>query len=239
MEIEYIKTVSSTNDHILVCDRDMALVYSDFQTKGRGQRGNGWESETGMNLTFSFMLKPNELKASSQFVISKMVALALVNTLHLYDIEAKIKWPNDIYVEDKKISGILIENVLSSNGMLSKVVCGIGLNVNQVQFLSDAPNPVSMAMSTGKNHSREQVLSDFCDEFEKLYVGYDFQNSKSVDFSYWEELYRRDAYHKYIDAEGEFIGKIIAIGQYGELIVERKSDGLIKSYLFKDMKYLW
>ncbi|MDE6431375.1 MAG: biotin--[acetyl-CoA-carboxylase] ligase, partial [Duncaniella sp.] len=116
------------------------------QTAGRGQRGNSWESAPGKNITMSILLRPEGLHPSRQFVISRAVSLAITGVLRRYmpASAVRVKWPNDIYVDDRKICGILIENVISSASIRQSVV-GIGINVNQRRFLSDAPNPVSMA----------------------------------------------------------------------------------------------
>lgn len=238
MEIVYIDIVSSTNDEVASRNCGGMLIYSDYQTKGRGQRGNSWESKAGENLTFSFLLKPDSMKADRQFTISKIVALSVVNTLERYGILADVKWPNDIYVGDKKISGILIENVLSSSGYLSKIICGVGLNVNQTVFHSDAPNPISMQILLSQPLNRKAVLDLFCSEFEKLYTPKNVECSDIIDCLYLKNLYRRGQFHEFEDNDGVFTGKIVGIGDWGELLVERKGDNAIKSYLFKDVKYI-
>lgn len=117
------------------------------QTGGRGQRGNSWESAPGKNLTISILTVPEGLRPAQQFSISEAVALGVCDLLAHYDIDARVKWPNDIYVGHEKIAGILIEHSLMGMGF-QYTVAGIGLNVNQQTFLSDAPNPVSMAQIT-------------------------------------------------------------------------------------------
>ena len=238
MEINYINTVTSTSDHILVIDKDMALIYSDYQTKGRGQRGNSWESQSGKNLTFSFMVKPENMRAEKQFVISKIISIALINTLKNYNIDAKIKWPNDIYVGDKKIAGILIENRITSSCKLSKLICGIGLNVNQLKFESNAPNPISMNQIANCNFSRENVLNVFCNEFEKLYQLDNINDSLFIDQLYLKMLYRLELWCNFTDNSGEFEGKIVAIGECGELIIEKKNCSKQFEYLFKEVAYI-
>lgn len=127
---------------------DMTMIMAHNQAAGRGQRGNSWESEPGKNLTVTLIHKPApkpELPMDvQQYRMSEAVALAVVDTLAEYGIEGKVKWPNDVYVENKKICGILIEHALYGRDIANSRI-GIGLNVNQREFLSDAPNPVSMA----------------------------------------------------------------------------------------------
>lgn len=130
------------------------------QTAGRGQRGNTWEAEPHKNITLSLMLRPDGLPAVRQFEVSEAVALGVADTLRALGIEnVKVKWPNDIYVGDRKICGILIENTLGGN-RISRSVAGIGLNVNQTEFRSDAPNPVSVKQLTGREHDIEQLAED-------------------------------------------------------------------------------
>ena len=152
-----LKQTDSTNRYLIsMCEEKQdkldpfTVVMSDYQTAGKGQRGNSWESEAGANLTFSFVVYPSFIAAKRQFIISQIVSLGIVNALKNYEKEGfSIKWPNDIYYHDKKICGMLIEVYL--DGMdLGRCVCGIGLNVNQDTFHSDAPNPVSLCKIIGR-----------------------------------------------------------------------------------------
>lgn len=127
------------------------------QTAGRGQRGNSWEAEPGKNITLSLMLRPEATEAARQFEISEAVALGVADTVESLGIDGvSVKWPNDIYVGDRKIAGILIENTLSGT-IISRSIAGIGLNVNQREFRSDAPNPVSAWQLTGREFDIEEV----------------------------------------------------------------------------------
>ena len=137
-----------------------SLVIADFQTAGKGQVGNSWESEAGKNLMFSILLYPDSLPANRQFLISQIASLSVKETLEGYTDSVKVKWPNDIYWKDRKICGMLIENDLSGQHLYCSVI-GIGLNINQEIFRSDAPNPVSLTQITGKVYDREEVLARF------------------------------------------------------------------------------
>lgn len=150
-----IKTVSecaSTNSAI---DRNAPhgdALMAIAQTAGRGQRGNCWEAAPGLNITLSLMLRPHALHAARQFAISEAVALGTADLLTELGIaDVKVKWPNDVYVGNGKIAGILIENSLTPAGMIARSIAGIGLNVNQTEFISDAPNPVSIKQLTGRH----------------------------------------------------------------------------------------
>lgn len=152
-----IDICESTNSAI---DRDaphgFALMARE-QTAGRGQRGNSWEAEPGLNVTLSLMLRPRELDAVRQFEVSEAVALGVADTVGELGIgDVRVKWPNDIYAGDRKIAGILIENSLSGP-MIGRSIAGIGLNVNQTVFRSGAPNPVSIRQLTGREYDVEAV----------------------------------------------------------------------------------
>lgn len=235
MVIEFIETTSSTNDFIKDINKDMYIVYCDYQTKGRGQRGNTWESEAKKNLTFSLSITPINILAEKQFSISKIVSISIVDTLKEYGISAKIKWPNDIYVADKKIAGILIENTLSSSGFLSKSIIGIGLNLNQTLFKSDAPNPTSIKIIKGEEVSREEVLSVFSEKFTEYYN--QLSDNKIIDNKYLDLLYKIGIESRYSDIDGEFMGEIIGIAQCGELVI-KKNTAEIKQYMFKEVSFI-
>lgn len=166
LAIEILDSCASTN--AVLAERTDAqhgtVIATRTQTAGRGQRGNSWEAEPGKNLTFSLLLCPKGFPAVRQFELSMLVALGVADTLNSLfaqlgcrDLEARIKWPNDIYIGDEKIAGILIENQLGGVG-IDRSIVGIGLNVNQTEFLSDAPNPTSVARLVGSELALEPLL---------------------------------------------------------------------------------
>ena len=139
---------------------EISVIIADEQTSGRGQRGNSWEAEAGKNLLFSIVCHPDFLKASEQFVLSQAIALAVALTVNEVVVtdECRVKWPNDIYIGNKKVSGTLIECDLRGSNIETCII-GTGININQEVFHSDAPNPVSMAQIAGKEFDREALLS--------------------------------------------------------------------------------
>ena len=171
-DIIWIERVDSTNEEAKrrISDIDNLSVLSAFeQTAGRGQRGNNWSSKNGENLLFSIIVKFGQdgvepLKAYDQFVISEIAALSVVDLLAINDMEARVKWPNDIYVGTEKICGILIENSLSGSE-LSHSIIGIGLNVNQTEFDPTLPNPTSMQIISGEHYDTHGILEQFTDIF--------------------------------------------------------------------------
>ena len=159
MRIEWLDECVSTNTQVTEypLSEEGVIVAARCQTGGRGQKGNSWEAQPGKNLTFSAMWKPRGIAAREQFSISEAVALAVVDFLEDAGINAKVKWPNDIYVDDRKICGILIEHSVMGTE-ISRTIAGVGINVNQREFLSGAPNPVSMASIAGTEFPTERLL---------------------------------------------------------------------------------
>ncbi|MBP1664245.1 MAG: biotin/acetyl-CoA-carboxylase ligase, partial [Bacteroidetes bacterium] len=170
----YIESTSSTNLLLqqMMRQEDLPegyIVYTGFQTAGKGQTGNSWESEPNKNLLFSVLLRPRSIKADKQFILSQITGLAVKKVLDKFTGDISIKWPNDIYWKEKKIGGILIENSLIRD-CINTCVIGIGLNVNQEKFLSDAPNPVSLKQITGIDTNREELMMLIRAEIMDLYT---------------------------------------------------------------------
>lgn len=210
-----------------------SLVVADFQTAGKGQVGNSWESEAGKNLLFSFVLYPDFLPANRQFLISQIASLSVKETLEAYIDSVTVKWPNDVYWKDRKICGMLIENDLSGQLLYCSVI-GIGLNINQEIFRSDAPNPVSLAQITGKTYDREEVLARFLHIFFDYYLLLLQGNEERIRSSYMDALYHGCGYFPYIDANGPFEACIDAIEPTGHLVL-RMHDGELRRYAFKEV----
>ena len=148
-DIIWLQNVDSTNEEarrrFSECD-NLSVLSAVSQTSGKGQRGNSWTSEPGANLTFSIILKDGyRIKAYDQFVLSEITALSVIDFLSFHGIDSSIKWPNDIYVDKKKICGILVENSLRGEFVSSSII-GIGLNINQRNFDVNLPNPTSMIL---------------------------------------------------------------------------------------------
>ena len=238
-----LESVGSTNSYLLSNHElfaDMSMVCAKEQTAGRGQRGNHWESETGKNLTFSIMLKPEGFAANRQFFISEAVALGIVGGLAAFGIEAKVKWPNDIYVGDKKICGILIEHSVMGMNILHSVA-GAGINVNQRRFLSDAPNPVSMFNIRGCETDLEEVKVAVaaCIE-ENLGRIMDDQGRRGMHDEFMRKLWRGDGkFYPFRDAaSGEvFEARIAGVEDTGILVLEKKEGERVR-YAFKEVQFL-
>ena len=214
------------------------LITTDYQTAGRGQRGNRWESAPGANLLFSLAISPAHIPASQQFVLCELISVALCDVLGKYATNIRIKWPNDIYHKDKKLCGILIEHDLEGTH-LSRTIIGVGLNVNQEQFVSDAPNPISLRQIIGHEVAREALLKAVTSRFMELYQQY---RSTSLDRAalhqrYTTLLYRRDLPATFCDAAGPFTATLRDVAPDGHLLLEDQQ-GTLRSYLFKEVTFI-
>jgi BirA family biotin operon repressor/biotin-[acetyl-CoA-carboxylase] ligase len=230
----------STNDlaHAAINSKepDGTVFAADSQTKGRGQRSNTWESEPSKNLTFSIALYPDFLKVDEQFLLSKAISVATVDLLNEYGLSAKIKWPNDIYVGDKKITGILIENNIIGNRIASSII-GVGLNVNQRVFLSDAPNPTSLAIELDKEFDRKTLLERLLFLFEERYKSLAKHNCADLENKYFSYLYHNDGFYSYTSGGNKFDAKIIGISNIGELLLETEN-GEQRKFGFKKIAFV-
>lgn len=237
-EIIRLSETGSTNNYIrqILAKRALpegSLVITDFQTSGRGQAGNSWESESGKNLTFSLVIYPEVIAANEQFLISQITALSIKETLSEYVEGIRIKWPNDIYWNDRKICGMLIENDLAGS-VIHCSICGIGININQKEFHSNAPNPVSLTQITGKEYELNEVLDRFRKHFYQLYIHLLQGNKEAIRRQYQASLYRREGFHTYQDENGRFEAEIKEIEPTGHLLL-RLTDGSTRRYAFKEV----
>ena len=248
----YIKQTHSTSTLLREQYTDdlphLYTIRTDYQTAGRGQAGNSWESQDGQNLLFSTLLRYPNLPASQQWRLSMLVALALHDVLsqHLPNEELSIKWPNDIYYGNHKLVGILIENILQGPH-IAYTIAGIGVNVNQTQWLSNAPNPISMKQITGQEYDIEQLLQDWLAAITKR----EALSTNELRFLYMERLYRRSGWHTYVEREvstqptaiaqegisGAFMAELVGISDQGELLL-RHQDGQEQSYHFKQIRFV-
>ena len=236
--IHYIDFTTSTNDDARGAEFDhMDVVWAERQSAGRGQRGHSWHSNEGVNLTFSTVLKPSFLTAVEQFILSEIVALALVDTLAEYGIECRIKWTNDIYAGDKKIAGVLIEQSLAGEH-IARTIVGIGLNVNQREFPADLPNPTSVVVERGAECERREVLECFLKHLEKWYSCLECGEREIIESTYNSRLYRRDEFHTYALPTGErFEAAIRGVRATGHLCLEHR-DGTFGEYAFKEVEFV-
>ncbi len=238
-DYQYIPSTQSTN--ILLKEKvktktlpEFFVVRTAFQTAGKGQMGNSWESERGKNLLFSALLYPHRIAIHDQFIISQMVSVAIVRVLQKYDVACSIKWPNDIYAGDKKLGGILIENSLRGSKIEYSIV-GIGLNINQIKFKSDAPNPISMLNILHRKLSVKLLLSEVLIQLKQLCLQTDHAQIKS---EYLQSLYRKSGFHSYKIPNGEtFEAMIDTIENDGQLRL-KKHNGESAGFYFKEVEFV-
>ena len=240
-EIIHIRETNSTNNYLkeLLQTQNVdegTVVWADFQSAGKGQRGNGWESEAGKNILFSIVLFPGFIKAGEQFILSQIVSLAVANCLQEYTAGISIKWPNDIYWNEKKICGILLENTILEDN-IGHSVAGIGININQENFTSEAPNPVSLKQITNRDYNLEEILKTVVDNINVYYQQIKIGNTDFLIKQYKESLFRKDGYHLYNDGISDFLARIQDVDSSGLLILKTK-EGEERHFAFKEVKYI-
>lgn len=241
-EVIRLSDISSTNDYLqqqpTPMPDAMTVAVASHQTAGRGQGSNRWESEADKNLLFSILTSPVSVPVAQQFVLSMAGALALKQVLDRYTGDITLKWPNDIYWRNRKISGTLIETSVGGK-TLKRCIYGIGLNVNQRQFLSDAPNPVSLLNITGKETPLDLLLDGILQSFDHYYALAVGGKHDVIVAQYNAALFRRQGLHTYKDAAtGElFDAAIPHVGTDGLLhLVD--SQGTSRTYALKEVKFV-
>ncbi len=241
--INYIEVdeVVSTNDHLkmLAIEDELpegAVVVAQCQKNGRGQGGNFWESTAGKNLIFSLLLRPSFLKAEDMFMISKVVSLGIIGYLKGIDKHFTIKWPNDIYYRNKKLGGILIENQLLGS-KLNFMIVGIGININQDIFESDAPNPISLKNIFNKKFALNECLNGILISIGLWYNRLGNGETDKISEAYFSYLYRNSSYHEYRAGNRTFIAKIVSVDNDGRLNLTTY-DGEKKSFYFKEVEFV-
>ena len=241
-QLVYIPQTDSTNNFVknfaqIYPQSEFVVAYTNFQTSGRGQRGNSWESEQGKNLLFSLLCRPTFMKADRQFALSQAISLSIKEELDTIAEGFRIKWPNDIYWHERKIGGILIENELNGRNLETAII-GVGLNLNQHEFLSDAPNPVSLWQITGTDHDAttllERIIQRFYDYYQQIKAG----TIEEIDNRYRHSLLRAEGYYRFRDEQGEFEARIHHIEPDGRLVLEDKG-GQLRTYNFKEVVYIF
>ena len=238
--IIWLDETDSTNNYlknyIPASDEKISVVVADYQKAGRGQGTNTWESEPGENLLFSILVHPVMVPVHCQFLLSMAEALALKEVLDNYTEGITLKWPNDIYWNDKKIGGTLIETTLGG-GHIKNCIFGTGIDVNQTEFKSSAPNPVSLKNIIGNDVDRKKLMDEIVTAFIKYYAMIENGQYGDISALYHLALYRRHGFFNYRDVStGEvFEAAIVEVGDDGTLVV-RDRKGVISEYRFKEIE---
>ena len=232
-----LNDVASTNTYALSLKSEEifkeGLVFvADYQYQGRGQRGSFWESEVGKNLIISVVIEPN-LPIGRKFDITKIVAVALTDLLLAIGFKAQIKWPNDILIGDRKIAGILIDNIIS-RGVVTHSVIGIGLNVNQVVFNDYSPKATSFRIEADKTFSLEIVRDRLLNNIQKRIASYRLDND--LDGEYLSMLFQKDMVSKFESGSRRFIGVIRGVNDQGLIIIE--SENVARTFDLKQVRMI-
>ena len=249
--VKWFKTVGSTNSELArdkACLPDFTIYAAEYQSEGRGQKGNLWHSEKGLNLTFSTLARPKGISADEQFPISQAAAMAIVDYLRSLGVTARVKWPNDIYVGERKICGILIENFLEGSRISSSII-GVGLNVNQVSFDESLPNPVSLKAVTGRQYDIKKELGSLLECLRTRLTDIGSERYRNgLDIEYMESMFRRGEWHNFERMEESdvpvekrdghvFRARILGVASDGRLLLENEA-GVVETFAFKQIKYI-
>jgi BirA family transcriptional regulator, biotin operon repressor / biotin---[acetyl-CoA-carboxylase] ligase len=237
----FFKTLTSTNTHAAALLKKKKLpegtiVYTDYQSAGKGYSGNSWESEENKNLLISIILFPSFIKPSDQFCISMSISLGICDFLLRHIPVCSIKWPNDIYINDDKIAGILIESAIIAD-QVEYSIAGIGLNINQEKFISSAPNPVSLRQISGISYDLKTSLSILCRDLDNRYKQLIAGDQDKIRNEYISKLYRLNQWSEFRDTHGVFNGRILTVDDFGRLRVEIQ-DGETRDYAFKEIEFI-
>ena len=236
MKVERTDSTNSLLRQLIAEGNPPEFIYAGFQTAGRGQTGNGWESAPDKNLLCSILLPARK----NLFELNIVVAVAVQRLL---GDGFTIKWPNDIYWGDKKIAGILIENAIIGNEVRYSIV-GIGLNVNQTEWQSDAPNPISLKQIMGKEYDIDELM-------QRLYAEVQKALNEDVWAEYKAHLYRREGFWPFVEREvntaptmnassqtqGQFLARIEDVLPTGEIVLKDETNTQ-RIYHFKQIRYV-
>lgn len=240
-KLTYLPTCHSTNDiaaEIIQKGKIIngTVIVTAHQTGGKGQRGNLWESEPNDNLLMSIIIDSSFLDLKNQFYLSIITALAIHSTLESLHVEnIKIKWPNDAYINEKKIGGILIESTLIGNRLSSSII-GIGINVNQKVFSSKRATSI-LNQNFESKLTPSVILEKLCENFEKYYLELKNKNFQKINSAYLKNLLWINEVKSFRDKKGIFFGKISGILPNGQLIVCTKNEE--KYYDIKEIEFLF
>lgn len=240
----------------LLAPGQLLCLSTDYQRCGHGQAGNSWEAEPGRNLLLSLRFQPTWCPATSEFALSQALALAVARTVSealrragaaQWAGRVRLKWPNDVYVADRKIAGLLLQHTLRG-AYIRQTVAGVGLNVNQTTFRSDAPNPVSLRQLTGHSLSRPALLRTLLGHLRARLGQLQRAETSAAETDgtaqnnplhqpYLRLLYRREQLCRYADAQGTFLARICGVEPTGRLLLTDQ-DGRLRRYAFKQVSYL-
>jgi BirA family biotin operon repressor/biotin-[acetyl-CoA-carboxylase] ligase len=232
-------TSTNTQASLMLREKEVpegSVIYTDHQTAGRGQKGNRWESDKGKNLLFSVILYPGSVGPEDQFLISITISLGISDFVSRYFNEGcRIKWPNDIYLNNDKIAGILIENSLISD-RIENSIAGIGININQEKFSSSLKNPASFKIVTQKEHDRQECFGQLLQELDKRYKQLLYGDREDLRKEYISRLYWWGEWHSFKTSCGVFTGMIEGVAGSGKIRIKTRENSYLE-FGFKEISY--
>lgn len=239
-----LQSVDSTNNYALSqihanMARPGTCYFAYEQIAGKGQRGKSWATEKGANIVLSLVLNPNFLQPFQQFQLSACIAVATHQFLNKYVNEKlKIKWPNDLYWRNKKLGGILIENIIKSmndNLAWEWAVVGIGININQTNFSNELRNPVSLKLINPKEFNPVKLAKELCRSIDHFYKKLINKESSTILDMYNQFLYKKDTIVTLKKDSRKFDGLIKAVDNTGQLIIEH---GIEEKFKFGEIEWI-
>jgi BirA family transcriptional regulator, biotin operon repressor / biotin---[acetyl-CoA-carboxylase] ligase len=239
--IHYTDNTTSTNADAVVLlksgtPEEGTVIHAGYQSSGKGQAGNIWESQEHINLLFSIILYPESVSPADQFLISMTISLGICDFIDRYIEGATIKWPNDIMTGNDKIAGILIENSIIGSTIQS-TVAGIGLNINQDKFPRFVPAAVSLKMLTGQEYDLSVCLKQLLSDLDVRYKALLYGDRDSIKEDYMSRLYRFNEWSSFTMEGKVFTGRITDVLISGPVRIEKK-DGTTREFTFKEFSYL-
>lgn len=241
-EIIFREELTSTNSYAisLLASGELTegtIIRAGFQSAGRGQPGNRWESEKDKNLLISLILYPRNIDPSDQFLVSMAISLGIYDFIRRIIPSTSIKWPNDIYVNSDKIAGILIESSLMGDE-IKYLIAGMGININQEHFTGNAPNPVSLKQLTGIDYDLIECVKILAEDLNSRYHELIDGNVEQLISDYHSCLFRKDEWAMFSEPDGIFKGRIKKVATDGRISIETPS-GKLKKFYFKEVEYMF
>ncbi len=239
-KVEYLSECQSTNQILSHQYQNQQLmeghiIWADHQTNGKGQRGNVWLSEPGENLLFSILLKPNTLLPKQAYLVNIVSGIAVIDCLNqMFEATFELKWPNDVYVNDQKIAGILVETSIES-GRVGAATVGIGLNVNQKHF--SIPTATSLYILNGTTADRGSILEQLIISLEKYYLILKSGAISRLISDYYKVMRWRGELHTFEADRERFEGEIIGIDDTGRLLI--RTNQKVRRFDVKEVKFLY
>ena len=239
---KFYDVVNSTNDtakELISCKSNIngTVIQANHQLKGRGRQNHVWESNPGENLLFSIIITPTSIPPSRQFLINELVSTTLRDFLqiHIPHTTVKIKWPNDIYIANKKIAGILIEHIITGNSITYSII-GIGININQIEFHPSLPNPTSLKNETGRHHDVKKLCTDYSRNFLNVFESFTSEKEAALTETYTQHLFQLHEKHDYLIDGQKTTATITGIDACGCLVMKME-DGTARAFELNDIAY--